>query len=156
MPVAVLINGPNLNRLGRRQPEIYGATTLAEIEALVTARAAELGWTVVAFQSNHEGAIIDRIHAAEDEGAAGLIINPGALTHYSHAVADALRGVAVPAVEVHLSDIESREEWRRQSVTRDACVGFFAGQGPRGYTAALELLAERAAAPAQLPAEETP
>jgi len=143
MPLAVVISGPNLNRLGRREPAVYGTTTLAEIEEMVRTRAAELGWTIATFQSNHEGAIIDRIHAAEDEGAAGLVINAGALTHYSHAVADALRAVAVPAVEVHLSDIESREPWRRVSVTRDACVGFVAGLGPQGYVAALELLAAR-------------
>ena len=143
MPLAVVISGPSLNRLGRREPEVYGTTTLAEIEAMVTARAAELGWTVATFQSNHEGAIIDRIHAAEDEGAAGLVVNGGALTHYSYALGDALRSVRVPAVEVHLTDIENREEWRKLSVTRDACVGFFAGLGPQGYIAALELLVAR-------------
>lgn len=141
MPTALIINGPNLNRLGTREPEVYGTATLADIEAVVAARARELGWDVESFQSNHEGALIDRIHAAADAGVAGIILNAGALTHYSYALYDALRAVQVPAVEVHLSNIRSREPWRRRSVTRPACVGFFAGMGPRGYVAALELLA---------------
>ena len=141
MPLAVLIHGPNLNRLGTREPEIYGTTTLAEVNALVEVRGRELGWEVESFQSNHEGALIDRIHAAADQGADGLVINPGALAHYSYALADAIRSVDIPAVEVHISDTEKREEWRRVSVTMPACRASFVGRGIEGYVAALELLA---------------
>jgi 3-dehydroquinate dehydratase-2 len=145
MPTVVVINGPNLNRLGRREPEIYGSTTLAEVDDMVRARAKEIGWEVETFQSNHEGALIDRVHQAADAGANGIILNGGALTHYSYALADALRSVDVPAVEVHISDIFSRENWRRKSVTGDACIAVLAGLGVEGYTTALDLLAERVA-----------
>ena len=141
MPTVVLVNGPNLNRLGTREPEIYGSQSLPEVELMVRARAQEMGFELETFQSNHEGALIDRVHAAADSGAAGIIINPGALAHYSYALADALRAVDVPAVEVHISDIQQREEWRRTSVTADACMASFVGMGPEGYVAALELLA---------------
>ena len=145
MATVVLINGPNLNRLGTREPEIYGTATLPEVEELTRRHAAEMGFELETFQSNHEGALIDRVHAAADAGAAGIIINPGALAHYSYALADALRAVNVPAVEVHLSDIAVREEWRRNSVTAEACVGSFAGLGADGYLEALKLLAMSAA-----------
>jgi 3-dehydroquinate dehydratase-2 len=138
-----VINGPNLNRLGRRQPEVYGTTTLLEIERMLIARGAELGWEVETYQSNHEGDLIDRVHAAADDHTDGIIINPGALTHYSYALLDALQSVDVPAVEVHISNIDEREEWRRTSVTGEACVGMVKGKGPQGYVEALELLAER-------------
>jgi 3-dehydroquinate dehydratase-2 len=143
MPRVVVINGPNLNRLGRREPAIYGSTTLAEIEQMVVSRGAQLGWEVESYQSNHEGDLIDRIHRAADEGADGLILNPGALTHYSYALLDALQSVELPAVEVHISNIDEREEWRRRSVIREACVGLVKGTGSQGYVEALEILAER-------------
>jgi 3-dehydroquinate dehydratase-2 len=149
MPTVVVINGPNLNRLGRREPEIYGRTTLAEVDDMVRARANQIGWDVETFQSNHEGALIDRIHEAADAGADGIILNGGALTHYSYALADALRSVDILAVEVHISDIENRESWRRKSVTGDACIAVLAGLGVEGYTTALDMLAERVAAEAK-------
>jgi 3-dehydroquinate dehydratase-2 len=143
MPRVVVINGPNLNRLGRREPGIYGTTTLAQIEQMVVNRGAELGWEVETYQSNHEGDLIDRIHRAADEGVDGLILNPGALTHYSYALLDALQSVELPAVEVHISNIDEREVWRRKSVTSDACVGIVKGKGPQGYVEALEILSQR-------------
>jgi 3-dehydroquinate dehydratase-2 len=143
MPRVVVINGPNLNRLGRRQPGIYGTTTLAEIEQMVVDRGAQLGWEVETYQSNHEGDLIDRIHRAADDGVDALILNPGALTHYSYALLDALQSVELPAVEVHISNIDEREEWRRKSVTSEACVGLVKGKGPQGYVEALEILSQR-------------
>jgi 3-dehydroquinate dehydratase-2 len=155
MPTAVVINGPNLNRLGLREPEIYGTASLGQILARVRARAKDLGWELEVFQSNHEGDLIDEIQRVADESFDGIIINPGALTHYSYALHDALRSVDVPAVEVHLTDIENREEeWRRESVTAAACVAMIAGKGPDGYVEALELLASRVqATPDGSPAE---
>jgi 3-dehydroquinate dehydratase-2 len=149
VPRIVLLNGPNLNRLGSREPEVYGTQTLADVEALVTARASELGWSVAAFQSNHEGALIDRVHQAADDGVDGIVINPGALSHYSYALYDALEAVPVPAVEVHISDIDNREAWRRTSVTAPACVGVVKGKGVKGYLVALDLLAEHVEQPAR-------
>jgi 3-dehydroquinate dehydratase-2 len=143
MPRVVVINGPNLNRLGRREPGIYGTTTLVEIEQMVVDRGAQLGWEVETYQSNHEGDLIDRVHRAADEGADGLILNPGALTHYSYALLDALQSVQLPAVEVHISNIDEREGWRRKSVTGEACVGIIKGKGPQGYVEALEMLSQR-------------
>ncbi|HEY8740711.1 MAG TPA: type II 3-dehydroquinate dehydratase [Candidatus Dormibacteraeota bacterium] len=145
MPTVLLINGPNLNRLGKREPEVYGTATLEEVVAMVSARAADLGWTVQPVQSNHEGDLIDAIHRGADHGAAGIILNAGALTHYSYALHDALAAVDVPAVEVHISDIASREEWRRQSVTAPACIAMISGHGVQGYVEALELLHARTA-----------
>lgn len=140
----LVINGPNLNRLGTREPGIYGTTTLGQIEQMVVARGGELGWAVETYQSNHEGDIIDRIHAAADQHVDGLIINAGALTHYSYAIFDALQSVDIPAVEVHISNIDEREDWRRKSVTAAACLAIIKGKGPQGYVEALELLAARA------------
>jgi 3-dehydroquinate dehydratase-2 len=144
MHLVVVINGPNLNRLGLRQPEIYGSVTLSQVEQMLVARGAELGWAVETYQSNHEGDLIDRIHAAADQDADGLILNPGALTHYSYALLDALQSVDLPAVEVHISDIDNREEWRRKSVTSEACVATLKGKGVQGYIEAIEFLAARA------------
>ncbi len=141
MPRALVINGPNLNRLGQRQPEIYGTDSLADIEVLLGRVAASVRWEIATFQSNHEGAIIDRLQEADFDG---LIINPGALSHYSHAIADALRGLDVPAIEVHVSNIHARESFRHRSVTAGACLGVIAGLGPGGYIAALHHLAARA------------
>ena len=135
-----LLNGPNLNRLGSREPEVYGSTTLVEVVEMVRAHAADLGFEVVAFQSNHEGALIDEIHRLADAGTDGIIINAGALTHYSYALHDAITAVDLPTVEVHISDISKREEWRRRSVITDACFGFIAGHGIQGYIEAVNLL----------------
>jgi 3-dehydroquinate dehydratase-2 len=143
VPTVLLINGPNLNRLGRREPEVYGSATLDEVVALVRARASELGWGVEAFQSNHEGELIDEIHRGADAGAAGIVLNAGALTHYSYALYDALVAVELPAVEVHISDITRREDWRKLSVITPACVAMISGHGIQGYVEALELLHQR-------------
>ena len=136
----LLINGPNLNTLGKRQPHIYGTLTLKEIEARVAERAAQHGAEIRSFQSNHEGALIDFIQA-EAEEAQGIIINPGALTHYSLALRDALDDCGLPFIEVHLSDIHAREPFRRQSVMADIAAGQISGQGWEGYLRALDALA---------------
>jgi 3-dehydroquinate dehydratase-2 len=137
----LLINGPNLNTLGQREPEVYGRTTLAEIEASVSERAGALGAEVRAFQSNHEGALVDYLQQ-EAPAADGIIINPGAFSHYSLALRDALASAGKPAIEVHISNIHGREPFRRRSVTAGVCKGVIAGLGWRGYLAALEALVD--------------
>lgn len=135
----VVINGPNLNLLGIREPGVYGNVTLEAIEARLGELAPAQGAALSFFQSNHEGAIIDRIHAAlgkED----GILINPGAFTHYSYAIRDALQAVALPAVEVHLSNIYKREPFRHTSVIAPATAGQIAGFGPFGYELGLMAL----------------
>lgn len=139
MTTILLIHGPNLNLLGTRDPDQYGSLTLAEIEAIVTSEAQMSGFAVKAMQSNHEGAIIDFLQK-ESGDACGIIINPGALTHVSYALHDALLDTELPAVEVHLSDIKSREEWRQRSVTAPACIGVISGKKEKGYLEALKLL----------------
>ena len=143
MPTVAVINGPNLNRLGRREPEIYGTATLDDVVEMVRVHASELGWSVTAFQSNHEGDLIDEIHRQADQGVAGIILNAGALSHYSYALQDAITAVSVPTVEVHISDITTREEWRRVSVITSACVAIITGHGVAGYVEALDLLLDR-------------
>jgi 3-dehydroquinate dehydratase-2 len=137
----LLINGPNLNTLGTREPDVYGSMTLSEIESKVQARAGELGVELATFQSNHEGAIIDFIQQ-EAATADGIILNGGAFTHYSLAIRDALQSASKPAVEVHISNIYSREPFRRRSVTAGACRGVITGLGWYGYIAALEWLVQ--------------
>jgi 3-dehydroquinate dehydratase II len=135
----LLLNGPNLNLLGEREPEIYGTTTLAELVQMVESRARELGHTVRAFQSNHEGALIDELHQAR-RWANGVIFNPGAFTHYSYALRDAIASTRLRVVEVHLSDITKREPWRRVSVMEEVCAHRIVGKGAAGYVEALEWL----------------
>lgn len=138
-----VINGPNLNLLGTREPGIYGDTTLKAIEEMLASEAQAYGMAVDFFQSNHEGAIIDAIHDAYEKGYQGLILNPGALTHYSYAVRDAISAVKLPCIEVHLSNIHSREEFRTKSVTAPVCLGQICGLGPDSYSAALFILSRR-------------
>ena len=136
----VVANGPNLNLLGTREPEIYGHRTLVDIQAIVDARAEELGWSVSFFQPNGEGDLIDRLQR-EAPGSLGVIINPAALSHYSFALYDCLRALDVPVVEVHLSNLFARaESFRHTSVTAAAAVGLISGLGSRGYLLAMEYL----------------
>jgi 3-dehydroquinate dehydratase II len=140
----LLVNGPNLNLLGTRQPEVYGATTLPEIEARVTEVAAEAGLHVRAVQSNHEGVLIDAIHAARTD-CGGIVINPAAYSHTSVAIADALRSAGLPVAEVHLSNIHAREEFRHHSYVSAVADMVVAGAGPLGYEMAVRYLADRLA-----------
>lgn len=140
----LVLNGPNLNLLGAREPGIYGRTTLAETVAGLeaTAAAADPPLAIAHIQSNHEGALVDAIQS-HGPGAVGVIINPGALTHYSIALRDALANLNVPVIEVHLSNIHAREEFRHHSVTAPVVTGQIAGLGPAGYGLALRFLVER-------------
>lgn len=139
----VVANGPNLNLLGSREPDVYGRLTLGEIESRVRARADELACEVEFFQTNHEGELIDRLQALAPTSS-GLILNGGALTHYSYALYDCLRALTIPVVEVHLSNIHGRSEsFRAGSVTAPAATGIIAGLGFRGYIYALEYLIDR-------------
>lgn len=142
-----VMHGVNLDQLGRRPAGHYGTLSLMQLEARVSAFADELGLAVQFFQTNHEGAFVEELHRLEDT-VDGLLLNPGAWTHYSWAIRDALEIAALPTVEVHLSDVHGREEWRRASVIRDLCVATVAGRGPDGYREALELLRERLGASA--------
>ncbi|MFQ6019989.1 MAG: type II 3-dehydroquinate dehydratase [Dehalococcoidia bacterium] len=135
----LVINGPNLNLLGKRQPEVYGTLSLEQIEARLARRAGELGVDLSPLQANDEGVIVDFLQR-EAEGADGVIINPGALTHYGLSLRDALEATHLPIVEVHISNIYSREEFRRHSVIADIALGQITGLGWRGYIAALETL----------------
>jgi 3-dehydroquinate dehydratase-2 len=134
-----VMHGVNLDQLGRRDPNHYGAVTYDELERLISDLAEELGLVVRFFQTNHEGAFVEHLHRLEGL-ADGLVLNPGAWTHYSYAIRDALELTGLPAVEVHLSDVDSREDWRRKSVVRDLCIGRVAGKGPDGYRDALVCL----------------
>jgi 3-dehydroquinate dehydratase-2 len=138
----VVVNGPNLNLLGKREPHIYGTRSLEDLNAMVRERAAQLGLEVSVFQSNSEGEIIDFLHK-EAPGSAGVIVNPGALSHYSLALYDCLQALGLPVVEVHLSNIHAREEFRSRSVTARAARGVITGLGFVGYELALEFLAQQ-------------
>lgn len=136
----LLVNGPNLNLLGTREPEIYGADTLADVEALVSRVASEFGLETRSVQSNHEGVLIDAIHAARDDCAA-IVINPGAFTHTSVAIRDALTGVALPVAEVHISNVHAREPFRHHSYVSDIADCVVVGCGVQGYEFAVRRLA---------------
>lgn len=138
----LVINGPNLNLLGTREPGVYGSDTYEQLVQRIRASAASMNVETEIFQSNHEGAILDRIHEARS-AFDGIIINPGAYTHYSYAILDALKAVDLPAVEVHLSNIHKREEFRRTSVTAAGCDGQICGLGHFGYVAAMGYLIEK-------------
>ncbi len=138
----LIINGPNLNLLGRREPGIYGENTYESLCRELEIFAADHGSSAVCFQSNHEGAILDAIHGAQGEYDA-IIMNPGAYTHYSYAILDALKAVDVPCIEVHISNVHQREEFRHKSVTAPACVGQICGLGLYGYRAAMTYFLER-------------
>lgn len=141
----LVLHGPNLNLLGTREPQIYGSTTLADINLALTRRAEAAGVVLESFQSNHEGALIERIHAARDEGVDHIIINPAAYTHTSVALRDALAGVGIPFIEVHLSNVHAREPFRQHSYFSDLAVGVICGLGAEGYSLALEYLLARLA-----------
>jgi 3-dehydroquinate dehydratase-2 len=137
-----VLHGPNLNLLGTREPGVYGATTLAQIDTMLREDGAAAGVRVESFQSNHEGALVDRIHAARDANVDFIVINPAAFTHTSVAIRDALAGVAIPFVEVHLSNVHKREPFRHHSYFSDLAVGVIAGLGPTGYRCALQFAIE--------------
>jgi len=137
----LVVNGPNLNLLGSRQPELYGTTTLAELEQHCRDWGRQLGLEVETFQSNHEGAILDRLHEAGGN-IEGLVINPGALSHYSYALHDAIEAIKILTVEVHITDLNRREAWRRQSVIAPVCLARIMGKGIDGYREALSILAQ--------------
>jgi 3-dehydroquinate dehydratase-2 len=134
----LLLNGPNLNLLGTREPAVYGAATLADIESAATAQAEAAGGSLSCFQSNHEGALIDRIHAAATQGVDAVVINPGGLTHTSVALRDALAAVAIPFIEVHISNIYQREEFRHHSYLSALARGTICGLGIDGYRFAID------------------
>ena len=136
-----IMHGVNLDQLGRRDPDHYGSLTLIELELAIAKMAADLGLQTRFFQTNHEGEFVEHLHRL-DGLADGIVLNPGAWTHYSYAIRDALELTGLPAVEVHLSDVDAREPFRRESVIRDLCVGRVAGQGAAGYSEALTRLRE--------------
>ncbi|MHB8690848.1 MAG: type II 3-dehydroquinate dehydratase [Solirubrobacteraceae bacterium] len=136
-----VMHGVNLDQLGRRDPGHYGSDTLQMLEARISQMADELGLTASFFHTNHEGAFVEQLHDLRGS-ADGIVLNPGAWTHYSYAIRDALELTGLPAVEVHLSDVGAREEFRRHSVIRELCIDSYAGQGAEGYRAALARLGE--------------
>jgi len=142
----LVINGPNLNFLGIREKAVYGNQDYDYLLQMIAKKAEETGSKIEVFQSNHEGAIIDRIQDSYFDGTQGLVINPGAYTHYSYAIRDALASITVPKVEIHISDIAKREEFRRNSVTKDACDIQIYGQGLEGYLQAIDFVIQKAQA----------
>ena len=141
MPRVLLLNGPNLNLLGSREPEIYGHTTLGDVEASLAREARALGLSLDSFQSNHEGELVERIHAAREQ-TDYILINPGAFTHTSVALRDALLGVDIPFIEVHLSNTHKREHFRQHSYLSDVAAGVIMGLGTQGYSLALQAVAQ--------------
>ncbi|MDB5998336.1 MAG: 3-dehydroquinate dehydratase [Rhizobacter sp.] len=139
----LLLNGPNLNLLGTREPQVYGSTTLAEVEAMAAQEAQSLGASLLSFQTNHEGVLIDRVHAARGERVDFIVINPGAFTHTSVALRDALTGVAIPFIEVHISNVHQREPFRHHSYLSDVAVGVIVGLGVQGYKLAVQAAVAR-------------
>lgn len=137
-PVILVLHGPNLNLLGSREPEIYGRITLADIHVAMEGRARSAGVRLESFQSNHEGELIDRVQSAREQGVGFIIINPGGYTHTSVALRDAFAAVAIPFIEVHLSNVHAREPFRKHSYFSDIAVGVIAGLGAQGYELALE------------------
>ncbi|WP_319513051.1 type II 3-dehydroquinate dehydratase [uncultured Cohaesibacter sp.] len=136
-----VLNGPNLNMLGLREPGIYGATTLKDIEEMCKEKAASMGWSIVFRQSNHEGELIDWIHEAREKSS-GIIFNPAAFTHTSVALQDAIRAVSMPLIEVHLSNIHARESFRHHSYVSPAALGVICGLNAKGYVLAIEALVD--------------
>ena len=143
MPKILVLNGPNLNLLGTREPSVYGSTTLAEINQQLQASAVAAGVELVTFQSNAEGELVDRVQAAKPEGVGMIVINPGAYTHTSIALRDAFAAVAIPFIEVHLSNVHAREPFRQHSYLSDVAVGVITGLGADGYHFALEAAIRR-------------
>ena len=141
----LVINGPNLNMLGTREPAIYGSGTYAQLLDMIRAHAERCGAEVSFFQSNHEGALVDAIQQAYFDGVEGIILNPAAYTHTSVALLDALKAVAIPAVEVHISDVAAREDFRQISYVRPACIATVTGRGFAGYLDAMDILLKGAA-----------
>ena len=152
----LVLNGPNLNRLGTRQPEVYGTDTLADLEAKCRAWGAALGLDVSCKQSNFEGQLLEWVQTAAEDGFLGVVINPGAFTHYSIALRDAISGQALPVIEVHLSNVHARESFRHHSVVSAVCVGSIVGLGQQGYRLALEYLSGVVRPPAKRDDEEKP
>jgi 3-dehydroquinate dehydratase-2 len=146
MSKILLLNGPNLNLLGTREPLVYGAETLADVEAMAARIGAARNIIVECFQSNHEGALIDRVHAARLDGTGHIVINPGGLTHTSVALRDALAGVAIPFIEVHVSNVHRREAFRHHSYLSEIAAGVIVGFGIAGYAMALNAAIDRLAA----------
>ncbi|HTP20102.1 MAG TPA: type II 3-dehydroquinate dehydratase [Solirubrobacteraceae bacterium] len=141
-----VMHGVNLDQLGRRDPKHYGRVTLEQLENQIRANAEELGLEARFFHTNHEGEFVEHLHGLEGTADA-IVLNPGAWTHYSYAIRDALELAGLPAVEVHLSDVDSREEWRRHSVISELCIARVAGKGPDGYRDALERVRDELATP---------
>ncbi len=139
----LVVNGPNLNMLGWRDPGHYGTTNYSDLCRLMEEKGKELGFEVECFQSNYEGGIIDRLQTALSDGTCGLVINPGAYTHYSYAIHDALEILHFPKVEIHISDVDNREDFRKISVTAPACDVKIAGEGINGYFHAMEIVKEK-------------
>jgi 3-dehydroquinate dehydratase-2 len=145
----LLLNGPNLNLLGTREPQTYGSATLADVEAMCLKEAQAANAELLTFQSNHEGALIDRVHAARTEQVGFIVINPGAFTHTSVALRDALAGVAIPFIEIHISNVHKREAFRHHSYLSDIAEGVIVGLGVAGYPMAIRAAAQRLAAAAK-------
>ena len=148
MSQVLVLNGPNLNLLGRREPDKYGTATLADIERMLREQAAEAGLAIDCFQSNFEGALVERVHATVEDGTRAAILNPAAYTHTSVALRDAFLATRLPFIEVHLSNVHAREAFRHHSYFSDVAIGTIVGLGPLGYSLALSALAARLAADA--------